>query len=571
MKISRRELLERTVQSAVVVAAAGEFLIREAAGQQPQSKYAPAFVRLDGFIEQYLRVMNAPGMTLALADRDGVERVAAYGFTDLETKAPVEPNQLFEIGSITKSFLAILLLQLRDQGTIDFNQPISQLMPWLRMESRFAAITLHHLLTHTSGLPSGPLFPSDPTMKYRAVHAPGEHFHYNNMAFAAMGQLIEGRYRSTFPEIVKDRIFRVLGMKDSEGGISFELRDRLAKNYWAYMGDRPYPRYGRLSEAPQLVMTRASGSIAATAHDMGLYMQMLASGGRTAAGRLLSEKSFADFAFGHVKAEEFGPTASYGYGIAVDTLDGHKILRHTGGMVSFASAMHVDVDLGIGAFASINAMQGYRPNPVAQYAIQLMRAVREAKPLPEPPKISDPAEVTNAEQYSGTYLDGRGHRLEFVGQNSKLQLVRDDRRITMESAGEDRFLAPEGPLRKFFFVFGRADQRDPKSPVVEVGWGGDLYTNSKDNVQTAAASQLWSSYLGHYHNESPWHGSLRIVMRKEKLMIDGVVPLEPAPDGIFYLRDEPHSPEWIQFFDVVDGKAMRLRFSGEDFWRVAAD
>lgn len=54
-------------------------------------------------------------------------------------------------------------------------------------------------------------------------------------------------------------------------------------------------------------------------------------------------------------AEEFGPGASYGYGIAIDTPDGHKRLRHTGGMVSFMSALHLDLDAGLGVFASINA------------------------------------------------------------------------------------------------------------------------------------------------------------------------------------------------------------------------
>ncbi|HWC17113.1 MAG TPA: serine hydrolase domain-containing protein, partial [Terriglobales bacterium] len=494
----------------------------------------------------------------------------AYGFSDLDAKLRVEPNQLFEIGSITKSFLAILLLQLRDEGKIDLHQPISESMPWLRIESQFAPITLHHLLTHTSGLPSGPVFPSDPAVKYRAVHAPGEHFHYNNMGFAAMGHVAESKYHATFPEIVRERIFKPLAMNETEGAISFDIRDRLVKNYWAYMADRPYLRYGQLSEAPQLVMSRASGCIAATAHDMGLYMQMLANGGKAVNDRLLSEQSFTDFATPHVKAEDFGPTASYGYGIAVDTLNGHKILRHTGGMVSFASAMQVDADAGIGAFASINAMQGYRPNAVAQYAIQLMRAVREGKPLPDSPEIPDPTQVKDPERYSGSYR-GAHETLEFVHQNKKLLLVTGSQRIRLEAAGQDRFLAPSGPFRKFLFVFGRADETDSQSPFVEVGYGPDLYTNSKYNVSTAITPQASPPYVGHYHSESPWNGSVRIVMRKGKLMIDGVVPLEAGPNGIFYLRDEPHSPEWIQFFDVVDGRAMRLRLSGEDFWRVAVD
>src|SRR6202034_2341585 len=112
--------------------------------------------------------------------------------------------------------------------------------------------------------------------------------------------------------------------------------------------------------------------------------------------RIVSEESFTLFSTPYIQAEEFSPTASYGYGIAVDTLDGHKILRHTGGMVSFASSIHIDLDGGVAAFASINAMQGYRPTPVTQYAVQLMRAEREAKPLPAAEPLGDPMEVENA-------------------------------------------------------------------------------------------------------------------------------------------------------------------------------
>src|ERR1051326_1398155 len=74
---------------------------------------------LDRFVEQYLRGMNAPGMTLALADRDGVQRVVTYGFSDTETHTRVKPDELFQIGSISKSFVSLCLLQLRDEGKLD--------------------------------------------------------------------------------------------------------------------------------------------------------------------------------------------------------------------------------------------------------------------------------------------------------------------------------------------------------------------------------------------------------------------------------------------------------------------
>ena len=122
---------------------------------------------------------------------------------------------------------------------------------------------------------------------------------------------------------------------------------------------------------------------------------------------------------------------------------------------------------------------------------------------------------------------------------------------------------------RFALVFGHSDPKDEKGPVVDAGWGSDWYTNARyaGNRHFGTPAQ-WQAFEGHYRNESPWLGSMRIVIRKGKLMIDGVVPLEPSADGAFHLRDAEHSPEWIRFADIVNGKAMPLKFSGEDLWRV---
>ena len=75
---------------------------------------------------------------------------------------------------------------------------------------------------------------------------------------------------------------------------------------------------------------------------MARYLRMLLNSGQRGSGRIVSAESFALLSTAYIKAPEFSPTASYGYGIAVDGLDGHKILRHTGGMTCFASSIHVD-------------------------------------------------------------------------------------------------------------------------------------------------------------------------------------------------------------------------------------
>jgi len=139
--------------------------------------------------------------------------------------------------------------------------------------------------------------------------------------------------------------------------------------------------------------------------------------------------------------------------------------------------------------------------------------------------------------------------------------------VTLEG-GDGNFLVLHPDFSRFTLVFERANDKDPKSAVVAVSWGGDWYTNSRyTGPKQFDTPKEWAAYVGHYRNENVWIGSLRIVIRKDKLTIDGVVPLEPGPDGVFYLRDEPHNPEWIRFGDIVNGKAMRVKLSGEDLWR----
>jgi len=569
--MNRREFLGAS--AAAAFSNSNAFYSVDALAQTADSgAYKDVDKRLDRFVEQYMRALHAPGMTLVLADRDSVQRVVTYGFSDVESKARVSPDQLFQIGSISKSFVALCLLQLRDEGKLDLNKPVLSYLPWFRLQSSHEPITTHHLLTHTSGLPGAPpVFLTDPAAKHRAAYAPGQRFHYNNMAFTLLGHLLMSLDHGTLPEIYRKRIFDPLGMAATEPVITFDQRDRTAKNYFAFQSDRPLTRFARLSEAPAIVATSAAGCIASTPHDMGLYVRFLARRGESSKQRLLSEESFALFSQPHIKAEDFGPTASYGYGIAVDKLDGHTILRHTGGMISFASALHVDLDEGVGAFASVNAMQGYRPNPVAQYAIQLMRAHRGNIPLPAQPIVKSATDVENGSDYAGTFRSSDGKTLVFAVEGRELFLQHQKRHLALENAGDGNFIAGAPEFSRFVLAFGRSDAKNPKSPVVEVGWGGDWYVKSDYSGPKAFDyPKEWEAFVGHYRNENNWIGSLRIVCRKGQLLADGVAILAPQSDGTFRMQSDEADTEWIEFHDIVDGRAERLKLSGEDLWRVLA-
>ena len=566
--MNRRELLGLGVNAAAVVSA-GSLWMSEVRAAEP-SRYEPLFPLLDRFVEQYLRDMNAPGLTLALADANGVQRICAYGLDNLALRRPLDVNELFHIGSITKSFTGLCLLQLHDEGKLDLHKPIAGYLPWLRFDPATRPLTAHDLLTHAAALPDGDLFPANPALRHRATAAPGTFFHYCNMGYQALGLLIETLDGRSFGESVRVRVLKPLGMSATEPVITLDILPRLADSYVIARNDRPYPREGALAPAPAIVMTEASGSIASNARDMGAYLTMLINRGRANGSRLVSESAFTLFSTGHIAAEEFGPGARYGYGIAVDTLDGHVRLRHTGGMVSFASALEVDLDAGLGVFVSVNSMQGYRPRPVAVYALRLMRACREEAALPVVPPPAPALAVEKAQDYAGQYTHTDGRPLEVATEGDRLYLLHAGVRVPLEPAPgvDDGFLVHHPDFAKFPLVFSRRGSGST-GPVVEAAWGSDWYvTAGYSGPREFSVPAEWHHYTGHYRSEDPWTGSTQIVLRRGKLWVNGTVPLEPAGGAKFWLRDEPQNPEWVSFSDLVNGHAMRMCASGANLARV---
>ncbi|HMD73192.1 MAG TPA: serine hydrolase domain-containing protein, partial [Steroidobacteraceae bacterium] len=147
--LDRRELLSVAAAS-IVASAFGARVLRAETTGRSLARIPP---QLDAFISRYMQAMDAPGLILALANRERTLGTAAYGYVDLAAKVPVEERQLFEIGSITKSFAALVLLQLQDERKLDVQHPILKYLPWLPIETDYGDIRIHHLLTHSSGMP----------------------------------------------------------------------------------------------------------------------------------------------------------------------------------------------------------------------------------------------------------------------------------------------------------------------------------------------------------------------------------------------------------------------------------
>ena len=156
---------------------------------------------------------------MAITDRERTIHTATFGFAELESATPLDPGYLFEIGSIGKSFTAIVLLQLASEGRLDIHAPVARYLPWFEVQSDFEPITLHHLLCHSAGITRGTDFPADPryevwALRYtRAGTPPGERFHYSNAGYKALGLIAEAVTGQTYAELVRERILDPLGMR----------------------------------------------------------------------------------------------------------------------------------------------------------------------------------------------------------------------------------------------------------------------------------------------------------------------------------------------------------------------
>ena len=575
--ITRRDVLALGVGSA----AAGVLPFGRAraapAPSTSRTRGAPAgaLATLDRFIAGYREAMNAPGLTLALADRDGPIRVSAYGYTHLEARVPVTTLDLFEIGSISKSFVALTLLQLRDEGKLDLQAPIRHYLPWLVAQTDFGEILVHHLLTHSSGMPEDePVFPRGPERRPRQAFAPGSQFHYSNWGYGVLGYLVESLDGRPWPMAVTGRILEPLGMRNTAPAITSASRGRIAQSYTPLHDDRPYPRHGPLAVAGNLEVEQAAGSIASCPADMAAYMGMILNSGAHAGGRIVSAEGFTLFSTPYIAAPDFGPKASYGYGIAVDELDGHRRLRHTGGMVSFMSAIHLDLDAGFGAFASINAQLGYRPNPVAQFALRVLRSTEENGPAPPLPAFDESVEVHDAASYQGSYVSADGRRLEVVAAGGRLVLESAHERIPLQHGEGDTFIADHADFDLYPLVFERdtAGQSNAGAsrPVVALAHGSDWYARPDGHARPIEPSPDLARYTGAYYSEDPWVGWARVVQRQGRLWIGGTDVLTPIGDRLFRVGEKPTSPEVAEFLQFVDGRPHRLRFGGGELERIEA-
>jgi CubicO group peptidase (beta-lactamase class C family) len=520
---------------------------------------------LDAAARSELERTGQPGLTLGVTDRDGTLVVRSYGVADLATEAPIAPDTLFEIGSIGKTFTAILVLQLVDEGVLELEAPVDRYLPWFAVPrpAGSAPIAIAHLLSHTSGIAAGIDGTPEAAFQVRSLRdlptrsRPGERFHYSNVGYKALGLVLEAVTGRRYPELLRARILDPLGMSDTEPAITHEMRSRLAVGYEYLHDDRLGHPGAPLAPATWLETDTADGSIASNAADMCAFARVLLRGGEP----VLSERGFAAMTTAHGRLDE---TVAYGFGLTMREIGGRRLIGHGGGMVGYLAGVQADPEAGVGAVVLQN---GVSSNPM-ELARAAVRIVRDGPDAAQPP----PAAADAFSDLTGVYRRGSDSVELLTGQDG-LTLRWDGREVELEEWDDDLFLAPHADFDRFAFSVDRSPDGPPEL------WHGDRRF-VRDGAEPRTVPEPTAELLttaGHYRSHNPWTTNFRVVLRGDRPWLtfasapdgfDDEQPLVALPDGSFRVGEDPGNPETVRFDAVQDDRALRAWLSGWPYYRA---
>jgi CubicO group peptidase (beta-lactamase class C family) len=297
------------------------------AGPAPAVRAGDLRSRLAEYMDASVKVSQFSGSVLVAKDEETLF-AGGYGFANAEHQVPNTTRTKFRLGSITKQFTAMAILILHEEGKLKLSDPVSKYID--DAPKAWEPVTLHHLLTHTGGVPS---YTDDPDYRKKMTmpetiksmiarfrdkpleFKPGEKFHYSNSGYFLLGAVIDKVSGKSYEAFLKEALFGPLQMKDTGYDHSATLLPNRAAGY-SKMGSG-------LENARYLDMSQpfSAGSLYSTVEDLARWDRALRD------GRLVSKASYK-LMYTPVKSD-------YAYGWLVTKTKGRNEISHGGGINGF--------------------------------------------------------------------------------------------------------------------------------------------------------------------------------------------------------------------------------------------
>jgi CubicO group peptidase (beta-lactamase class C family)/D-alanyl-D-alanine dipeptidase len=356
---------------------------------------------------------NLPLLSIVLVDEDGIVWSHGVGADAANPDLVADGNTTYRIGSVSKLFTDIVVMQMVEQDVLDLDAPVSRYLSDFAPDNPYTTpITLRSLMSHSSGLvrepPVGNYFEtSEPTLAATVeslngtslVYEPGSKVQYSNAGIAVVGRVLEVVSGRPFAELLENEALLPLGMTHSAFLPAQSVLNTLPEAYmWSYQGDRTIAPTFELGMSP-------AGSMYSTMNDLALFMGALIKKGEGRDGRILQEETL-DEMWTPQSAIRSGRNRSFGIGFSLGEMDGNFSVSHGGAIYGFATQLKVLPERGVGVAISTNLdMANGAVNRIADHALNVLLASKDGREIPEL-AISTPVPDEQVRRMVGTYENG---------------------------------------------------------------------------------------------------------------------------------------------------------------------
>jgi len=392
---------------------------------------------MDEYITGRMGEVNAAGMSIVVVDNDKVVYEKGFGFADKEQGSAVQPSTLFHIGSITKVFTGIAIMQLAQKGLIDIDAPIQTYLPDFSIKYHVNTrqmITIRSIMAHQSGIFGDKLSTEDdsqyPVEDFRtfpefsqneyAPYNPNYITAYSNFAVSLLGLIVEKVSGQKYEKYIDDNILKPCGMDESGFDPANEHPSLLAKGYDA--AGNLYPYY--------YISGNPCGFLASNSNNMAKFIKMILNDGYAHKRWILHPATLQNM---YRNQSIYLPmnlydrySSFYTFGLSwmlenssLDYLG--KVVGHGGYLPPFKSNLLIAKDKNLGVFITANS-DAFYPNDISYYALEQAAKIFRNLPKPELPDVPPVASMPKhlKQFYTGTYCMLYQNPLEIYEENDTL-------------------------------------------------------------------------------------------------------------------------------------------------------
>jgi CubicO group peptidase (beta-lactamase class C family) len=396
---------------------------QQATATAAKQDYSAALAAIEKALDDKRKELGIPGISIAIVKDDQIIYLKGLGEKDVDKKLPVTPDTRFAIGSASKAFTGMLAVMSADDGKLSLDDSPKKFLPYftLRDQEAAAKITLRDLLAHRSGLNRTDfamvtgMLNREELIRVAGLAKPtaklGEKFQYQNIMYAAAGEAVAKAENSTWDKLIATRIFKPLGMNNSD---TSSMAMQKARDYSFGYDYNPTTKVTRRLPQRAIPAAAPAGAINSSARDMAQWVRLMLNNGTYNGKRLVSEKNFDELVH---KQMAIGGPVSYGLGWFLREWKGHKIVEHGGNIDGFNSqvAFMPDQKLGFVLLTNVTA------SSLGAFAMNTIWKEIVGEPKTDEATNSAPAHDPKMEV--GTYkMDGAPVSLKVSFTDNKLML-----------------------------------------------------------------------------------------------------------------------------------------------------